>query len=312
VPGSSGTRVFPRDNRTSTSTLTNRIEYFAAFFTNDGYTEIAPRVPFYVGNTPVLTLPKAAFAEGETVPVGYTSGTGGSTDWIGVYHVGETPGPTPSTQWNYTALASGTMNFNNLPKGYYFAAFFVNGGYFEVAQRVFFSVGSEISSVSLPGTSFAFGTPLTISFADGPGGPKDYVGVFTAGATPGVDRLVTYIYVGGLPNGTVTLRDEIPAGAYYLALFPNDSYTVISNQYQFTITGGPTFPVIDSLRPGTNNQALIGVRVKPGTTYRLLKTRDFVEWQQIAVIQGEGLRMDIPVPADPLAEDKAFYKLVSP
>lgn len=215
-------------------------EYFAAFFTDDTYTEIAPRVGFFVGDEVGLSIPKDHYAVGEGVPFTWNAAPGGSTDWIGIYRVGHVPGAQTSTQWQYTPTESGTATLSGLSKGYYFAAFFLNDAYFEASERVFFSVGEQIASVSMPITAVPPNTDFTVSFSNGPGTPKDYIGIFRAGATPGVDVLVDYLYVDGKPAGSVTFTNDLPEGDYFLALYINDSYTEVSNRVAFRIGNGST------------------------------------------------------------------------
>lgn len=304
VAGPSGTHVFTTD-------LAAGVEWFAAFFTADGYTEIAPRVPFYIGSTPTLSVGKAAYDEGEAVAITYANAPAGKTDWIGVYRIGEMPGEVGSTKWAYVAGASGTLTFSGLTKGFYYAVYFVNDAYYEISQRIPFSVGSQIAQVTLAGgVEIPYGQDFTITFSNGAGTPKDYIGIFTRGATPGVDRLVTYLYVGGKTGGNVTFTERLPAGEYFLALFINDSYTDISNRLEFTVVGGPTMPQVDDVRRAGDKQMIISVRVQPGVVYRLEKTTDLQSWSSVQTFTGEGLRMEFTVAADSATEAKAFYRIV--
>jgi hypothetical protein len=213
-------------------------EYFAAFFTNDTYEEIAGRVSFFVGSKVDITLGKTEFAVGETVDIAWINGPAGSKDWIGVYRVGDVPGTQTSTKWQYTTTNTGTASITGLGKGYYYAAFFLNDLYFEASERVYFSVGSQIANVSMPSTVLAPTADFTVNFSNGPGTPKDYMGIFKKGATPGVDVLVDYLYVDGKPTGSVTFTTDIPDGEYFLALYINDSYTEVSNRVDFKVGNG--------------------------------------------------------------------------
>ncbi len=217
------------------------VEYYAAFFTNDSYTEIAPRVPFYVGNIPTVLVNKTAFGVGESVVFTWTGAPGKPTDWLGIYRIGEVPGSANSTQWKYITTTSGTATFENLPKGYYYATFMVNDGYFEIIERITFSVGERIATLSMSDTALDIGEDYSLTFSSGPGIPKDYLGIFRIGATPGVDKLVTYYYVGGRAAGTIDVTEDLPEGSYFVALFTNDSYTEVSNRVDFTV-GNATLP----------------------------------------------------------------------
>lgn len=251
TPGAVGSTKFSYVNgingQASFTGLTAGVEYYAAFFTNDGYTEIAPRVPFYVGKQPTVTLNKAALAVGESAVFTWTGAQAGATDWLGIYRVGQTPGPNPSAQWTYAKTASGTATFANLPKGYYYATFMVNDGYFEIINRIPFSVGDRIASLAISDAQLDPQQDFVLSFTDGPGISKDYLGIFRLGATPGVDKLVSYYYFDGRSSGSVDVTEDLPEGSYFVAMFTNDSYTEVSNRVEFTVGNASLPPPVPTL-----------------------------------------------------------------
>jgi hypothetical protein len=210
-------------------------EYFAAYLANDGYTELAERVAFYVGSQPEVTIDKTAYAVGEGVTLNWTQAPAGSADWIGIYRMGQTPGEVGSVQWHYATTESGSVTFNNLPKGYYYATFMVNDGYFEIIERVPFSVGDRIATVTMANTALAASEDFDIAFENGPGIPKDYLGIFHLGDTPGVDKLVAYYYFEGKASGSVHVTDDLADGNYFVAMFTNDSYDEVSNRVEFSV-----------------------------------------------------------------------------
>lgn len=222
------------------ASLAKGTECFVAFFLNDGYTEVAtaPRIPFYVGTKPVLTLDKSAYNTGDSVNVSYTDAPGISTDWLGIYKRGDTPGPVASTKWANVpnTTATGSWNATGLADGYYFLNYFVNGGYTEIGDRVTFTVGQQLASVAMDTNMFLPGQNFAVRFSNGPGTAKDYLGIFKKGDVPGVDELVTYLYVGGKTDGSITFP-TLPAGDYMVALYINDSYTAVSGQYNFSVLG---------------------------------------------------------------------------
>ncbi|WP_020406192.1 fibronectin type III domain-containing protein [Hahella ganghwensis] len=212
-------------------------EYFVGFFENDGYNEIADRVHFYVGPVVQLSSDKTQYSEDENIVLSWSGSGAGSKDWIGVYRIGDTPGNQSSTLWKYTPDGSGSATFSGLAKGYYFASFFINDGYSEVSERVFFSVGEEIADVTLTKARFEEAEDITVFFSGGPGHPKDYIGVFEQGAIPGQtgSELVSYLYFDGAVNGSVTFTEDFPVGEYFLAMYTNDSYDQVSNRACFVI-----------------------------------------------------------------------------
>lgn len=287
-------------------------EWYAAFFTNDGYTEIAPRVPFYVGNQPVLAPGKAAYAEGETVVVNFSNAPGGATDWIGIYRVGTTPQVDGYAAYQYVGATSGAKSFANLPKGYYYACYFVNDGYFEIAARVNFSVGSEIAGVTMAGTQVTPGSSFKVNFTNGPGTPKDYIGIFRAGSTPGVGEegtLIDYLYVGGTANGSVTFDiPNLPPGDYFLALYINDSYTEVSPRLNFSVAPQVPFRIEGPVLNGAT--MVLSWYSMNGATYQLQRVDSLGgTWQTIKTVTGNGTLMQESVTVDTRAKTKEFFRI---
>ena len=62
--------------------------------------------------------------------------------------------------------------------------YFTLGQYFEPRERVYFSVGKDISSLSTDKTEFSTDEAILIHYKDGPGTPKDWVGVYKDGKDP--------------------------------------------------------------------------------------------------------------------------------
>jgi hypothetical protein len=311
VTGTSGVRLF--------TTSLPQGEWFAAFFTNDGYTEIAPRVPFFVGPQPVLASDKPAYDEGETVAISFSNAPGATTDWIGIYKAGNTPGGgTPSQAWNYLngtrtppasgTIAAGTLAFAGLPKGYYFADYFLNGGYFGVAERVRFSVGTEIAQVAMTSAVVEPGEDFTVSFADGPGTPKDWMGIFKNGDDPFADPLTAYLYVDGNTTGSVTFElPDLPPGDYWVALFINDSYTAVSNRLAFSVPGNGELKLEESsLEGGAMSLAWLS---RAGVDYELQRSTGLDDWETVRTIRGSGGRLEERVEPDPPDAGKCFFRI---
>lgn len=219
--------------------LTQPGEYFAAFFTNDGYTEIAPRVYFYAGPIPVVTTDTSIYALSDTVHVYVENAPGFANDWVGVYKVGQTPGTIASISWQYTNGESiDSLDFTGLPKGYYFANYFLQNEFQEAGERVYFQVGDSITQLFIDNSIYNLGEYITATWLDGPGITKDWLGIFNALDNPQTDPLISYTYFDGLPAGTKVLQDTaLPTspGNYFISLFTNDSYTEVSNRCYFTV-----------------------------------------------------------------------------
>lgn len=271
-------------------------EYFIAFFQNDGYTEVAPRVSIFVGNKPALTTDSAAYATGSSVTVNYTTAPGLSNDWIGVYRVGMTPGSAqPSVLWQYSSGASGAKVFNGLAKGYYYATYMVSGGYFEPGDRVYFSVGDRIATISTDKSEYNTGDSIKVTFANGPGIAKDWIGIYDSLANPNIDTLTKYTYVGGQPSGLATFSgSNLPPnqGNYFVVFFTNDSYNEISNRVYFKISNNPV-PVklfdFDALRRGKINELYWVTTTEKNTSLFIIeRSADGIHFEQIGSVAAAG------------------------
>lgn len=90
-----------------------------------------------------LSLNKTSYSTGETITASFAGGSTDANAWIGIYKAGQTPGSNNSTVWKYTnGAGSGNLTLT-LPAGgtagSYFAAYFKDNGYIEIAPRVTFT-----------------------------------------------------------------------------------------------------------------------------------------------------------------------------
>ena len=224
-------------------TLSSSGEYYAAFLENDGYHEIAPRVYFYVGRVPLVSMAKSEFKLTDKVDITVKSAPANATDWLGIYKIAQEPKDVTATAYKYITADSATYSFANLPKGYYFARYFLNNGYTNIGDDVFFSVGDTIATISTNQAEYDLGDLISVTFADGPGNAKDWLGIYHEGDNPNVDPLLNYTYVGGKSKGTASFSaDNQPRtpGKYYVVFFTNDSYNAISNKSYFSLKSSVT------------------------------------------------------------------------
>ena len=127
--------------------------YVARFFVNDGYTQMAS-TEFNVVAPPSVTTSRAKFAAGSPITVNFNAGPGNQADWIGLFRPDMTPGVVGSLKWAYVngnqfvevtagaGLTDGSVTLEGLDAGDYFAIFFENDGYTQLAKTSF-SVVSE-------------------------------------------------------------------------------------------------------------------------------------------------------------------------
>lgn len=229
----------PDQSGSMTFTINEVNEYYAVLFEDEGYIEITERIPFYVGPAVEMSLDKTTFEEGEDISIHYSNAPGLNGDWIGIYRMGEVPGTSDtSDSWDYlNGNTSGTLTLTkDLPKGYYFVSYLLLGEYFEPRERLYFSIGDMISSVSTDKDTFSEDEDIVIHYQDGPGTPKDWVGVFAEGEDPTVDELDAFLYTYGATDGDVTVEaGTLKPGNYFCALFINDSYDEVSPRVTFTV-----------------------------------------------------------------------------
>jgi len=226
----------------STGTLNLQVaeagKYFIAFFENDGYTELAERISLYVGEIPVLSLSKAGYAVGEDIQVSYSNAPGFPKDWLGIYNLNDTPGLVGSAKWNYTTGTSGDINFTGLSAGYYFISYFLEDNYTEASERVIFSVGSDLATVNTNQSNYLSGQSININFENGPGTPKDWIGLFRQNPPPGTPPLVERQFIANQHSGSLSFDVLLDPGEYYIAMFINNSSICISNKVIFIIESG--------------------------------------------------------------------------
>ena len=289
VSGKSGTLTF---------TLKNAGEYFAAFFTNDVYTEIASRVNFYVGKTPILSSDKSNYKKGDSVTISYKNGPGFNQDWIGVYKIGDVPGVgTGATSWKYVTDTAGKLVFKGLNKGYYFAVYLLNNAYTEASDRIYFSVGDTITTLTINKTKYMMGEYISTIWTDGAGNPKDWMGLYDSTANPNINPLLTYTYINGQPNGTKVLKDTLlpkKAGKYFLVLFTNDSYNEISNRCYFSVidTTTHTTGIKEAEEPTT-----MKLYPNPTATSSVIESSYPIDWIELLNADGKTVYRSVNVDA---------------
>ncbi|MDQ1095825.1 MULTISPECIES: fibronectin type III domain-containing protein [Chryseobacterium] len=236
--------IYTNGQTAGTAAFTNGIaakgQYFAGYFANNGYTDIAPKKNFYVGPKVQLQTTADTYPIGGTVIVNFSNGPNLTKDWIGIYKMGQTPGSIGASKWSYVTTEAGTLNFTGLSKGYYYAQYFLEDGYTPIGEKVFFKVGNLITELLTNKPVYTLGENITASWTDSPGIVKDWIGIYPQNISIPDDNFVSYTYFGGITEGTKTISGSaLPAtpGNYYMVMFTNDSYTEVSNRVQFQVTG---------------------------------------------------------------------------
>ncbi|MED5381855.1 MAG: immunoglobulin-like domain-containing protein [Verrucomicrobiota bacterium] len=91
-------------------------------------------------------------------------------------------------------------------------------------------------SLSVVGEVYQMGEPIEVAFGNGPGNPKDWVGIYRPDAIPGSAAAPAWAYVNGSKtagqgrtDGTVVFDEVLPSGNYVARLFENDSYKQLAS-----------------------------------------------------------------------------------
>lgn len=214
--------------------------YYATLLENDGYTEIADRIQFYVGSFAKLTADKEVYEEGDAVTIDFKDAPDFDKDWIGIYKVGQIPGPVPSTKWDYVPGTEGSLTFSGLGKGYYYAQYLLMDKYESVGDKVFFQVGKQITQLGINKTIYNLNENIIATWTDAPGIIKDWLGIYHEGDDPNANTLVSYTYFNGQTEGTSPITgSNLPTtpGEYFVVMFTNDSYNEVSNRVEFVVQG---------------------------------------------------------------------------
>ena len=89
------------------------------------------------------------------------------------------------------------------------------------------AVGSEV---------YAMGEPVKVTFAEGPGNPKDWIGIYRPDMIPGSAAAPAWAYVNGYKTagkgrtgGTLVFDDVLPAGNYVARFFENDDFDQLAS-----------------------------------------------------------------------------------
>ena len=248
--------------------VTDGGEYFIAFFADDGYTEISDRIWVYSTSVPVTTTSKPWFDVNEKIVINYSNAPSFSNDWIGIYKLNDIPGIVGSTAWEYVSGQTGSVTFNSLPKGYYYANYFLLNGYDEPGNREYFTIGNNLAIVNTNKKTYAPEENIVVTIQNGPGLHNDWIGMYKVGSEIPSDSIALH----GLQSGEITYSGILDTSSYYLALFMNGTEHEISNRVYFSVESG----VVSSGQSLTNET----ITIYPSPTDGLLNI-DFNNYKEV-------------------------------
>ncbi len=220
--------------------------YEFRYLQQDGYTSVATSNTVTVssggggGGSYGLTAIPSTVTPGGPLSVNWTAPSGRpSTDWIGLYVVGQ-----PNTNvvaWQYTGgTTAGTWNLSAPASvGLYEFRYLQQDGYTSVATSNTVTVssggggGGSYSLTASPGTVSA-GGQLNISWTAPAGRPStDWIGLYHVGQPN--TNVVWWQYTGGAPSGNVNLSAPAQSGQYEFRYLQQDGYTDVATSNTVTV-----------------------------------------------------------------------------
>ena len=221
---------------------------------------------FSASADPVVSTDHNAYHPFEPITVFFSGGPGNKLDWLGTYPDGVVPGSQGSTIWRYvdnttggnTAYTEGSVVYPaGLDVGAWTTFFLLNDGYSILAQTNFNVIDASAPLARSDKRIYLPGEAITITFTNGPGNPRDWIGLYKAGQTPGGPSSTDYLYVDGTrggstakTDGSVTFASGLSGTGDYVAFFlENDGYNVLASE-AFTIKAADGSPAkVTSVTP---------------------------------------------------------------
>lgn len=223
---------------------------------------------------PALQSDHDAYLPGEDIRISFEGGPRNAKDWIGVYPVDVVPGSVGSTIWRYVdgtqagnqGLGEGTILFpaGLALAGDWAAYLLLNDGYTQLATNLFKVLEPGSPLVRVNQRRFVTGEKIEVSFANGPAGSKDWVGIYKAGQTPGSVGSTIWAYVDGTQTGSAGKAEGkvvfqtglAQAGEWVVHFMINDGYDIIASE-TFSVTApAAVVPRVLTLSPTDGSQTL--------------------------------------------------------
>ncbi|HRG51443.1 MAG TPA: fibronectin type III domain-containing protein [Bacteroidia bacterium] len=186
-----------------------------------------------VAGPTTLTTDKKYYELSDSVKVSYTNGPGEANDWIGLFKEGTTPAPGIAVKTIPATGSNGFVYFKNIATaGQYYVAYFTNGTYTELTQRVPIFVGS-IPVVTTNKANYIVGDTVLVNYTHGPNLDYDWVGVYKVGSSLNGVNINNWKYVTGT-SGQIKVIG-LDKGYYFASYFLQDSYQEACERTYFTV-----------------------------------------------------------------------------
>ncbi len=195
---------------------------------------------------PSVSPHRTSYLPNEPITVTFKDGPGNLRDWVGLYNEGA-PGATflvwqylDGSQTGKAPLVAGSTTFSKgLPKpGVYELRMYENDLYVLLAENVV--VVTNTPRLLLPKTTFVPGDAISITFTNGPGNAKDWVGLFAADAANSAPLARFYLdgTTSGISvktSGSVAFTTPARSGSYEARLFGDDT-TELLDKISFDVS----------------------------------------------------------------------------
>jgi PKD repeat protein len=213
--------------------------YWVGLFEDDGYNVLkADSFKVKEGQPRVIT-DKNMYHISDSIIVSFKNGPRNPTDWIGIYKVGDIPGPTPSTLWLYVngtqsatdSIGDGKVTFDRglSNAGMYWTGFFKNDGY-TLLDTISFTV-SKVTDIETQHHEGQVPSILTLGNYPNPFNPVCTISY----SIPRSERVTLKIY-DALGRTVATLVDDVMHEGKYEVRF--DGNNLASGLYLCRIMTG--------------------------------------------------------------------------
>lgn len=208
---------------------------------NDAYANPVNDAWSAAQQVPALSTGTPTVANGSPVTFNYTTpaSTASSTNWIGVYPHGVTPGSQAATDWQYAPGTSGSVTFTaNYGVGSYDVYYLYNNGYTVLAGPVGLTLASTSPPTLTTSTpSIRNGAQITFSYSTPAAttSSTNWIDFYPPGVTPGSQASIAWQYAPG-PSGSVTFTAKYGKGTYDVYYLYNNGYQILAGPVVVTLT----------------------------------------------------------------------------
>jgi len=176
------------------------------------------------------------YTEGDNVKISFSKMEAQNKDWIGIYPINSNNSWKHVIAWKWTGdKDSGTINFENLPKGKYEARVFYNNTYKSEAAVPF-----EIEALkNYPKVKLHGNKSFSIRYhRSAPIKNRDWIGVYKKGTSNSWGNVIQWKWVKDLvcdnsvdPSYTyIDFSDQLPKGEYEIRFFRDNSFNLHSKR----------------------------------------------------------------------------------